>query len=148
VDLPRDADKRQRNFFKDNRITERLFNIICEEHKVGKEAKEIIKEIARKAESPWETEYFEDKSEPEDYRIDQEYLPYKGFAVDWIEDIRMLFWRLEHRYTWCDFTRIFETVDKDEEEVKKWKDEGKRKDKNSKPFKISERTMVKILKEN
>jgi hypothetical protein len=46
---------------------------------------------------------------------------------DWIENIRMLFWRLEYPNTWpCDFDRVFTTVDKDEEEVMKWENKEKR----------------------
>jgi hypothetical protein len=90
---------------------ERIMEAVCDDVKeareVKKEANEIIKEIARKAEAPWETEYFEDKNDPWEYKIgycsmengvcvECRCWPYRGFAIDWIEDIRMLFWRLEH----------------------------------------------------
>jgi hypothetical protein len=43
---------------------ERKMETFCDDIKEAKEVKEeaneIIKEIGRKAESPWETEYFED----------------------------------------------------------------------------------------
>jgi hypothetical protein len=65
--LPDDADKRQKNFYKDSRIMERIMETICdvgkEAKEVKKEAIEIIKEIARKA------EYFEDKNDPWEYKI-------------------------------------------------------------------------------
>jgi hypothetical protein len=71
--LPEDADKRQKNFYKDNKIMERIMEAVCDDVKetkeVKKEANGIIKEIARKAESPWKTEYFEDKNDPWEYKI-------------------------------------------------------------------------------
>jgi hypothetical protein len=141
--LPTDAHKRQRNFYKDNKIMERIMETICDDVKEAredkKEANEIIKEIARKAEAPWEkTEYFEDKNDPWEYKIGYctmengvcvEYRcwPYRGFTTDWIEDIRMLFWRLEHPDTWwCDFNRVFKEIDEDEEKISKEKDVDKR----------------------
>jgi predicted NAD-dependent protein-ADP-ribosyltransferase YbiA (DUF1768 family) len=70
---PENADKRQRNVYKNNKIMERTLETICDDIKeakeVKKEANEIIKEIARKAESPWETEYFEEKNDPWEYKI-------------------------------------------------------------------------------
>jgi hypothetical protein len=62
---------------------------------VKKEANSIIKEIARRAEASWETEYFKDKNDPWNYKIDYcalengiyvDYrnLPYRGFDIDWI----------------------------------------------------------------
>jgi dsDNA-specific endonuclease/ATPase MutS2 len=72
-ELPEESDKRQRNFYKANKIMERTLESICDDIKeakeVKKEANEIIKEIARKAESPWETEYFEDKNDTWEYKI-------------------------------------------------------------------------------
>jgi hypothetical protein len=91
-----------------------------------------------------ETEYFKDKNDPCDNKIgywslengvcvENRCWPYKGFTIDWIEDIRMLFWRLEHPNTWwCDFDKVFTTVDKDEEEVMKWENK-KKENKNFKP---------------
>jgi hypothetical protein len=56
--LPRNAYKRQKNYYKENRIIERIMEKVCDDIKeareVKKEANEIIKEIARKAEAPWE----------------------------------------------------------------------------------------------
>jgi hypothetical protein len=110
-ELPNDADKKQKNYYKDNRIMERIMETICDDIKeakeVKKEANEIIKEIARRAESPWETEYLEDENDPCEYIIgycslengvcvEHRCWSYKGFTIDWIEDIRMFFWRLEH----------------------------------------------------
>jgi hypothetical protein len=72
-ELPYNADKRQRLSYKNSRRMERVMEIICDDVKEAKavreEANEIIKEIARKAESPWEPEYFEDKNDPWDYKI-------------------------------------------------------------------------------
>jgi hypothetical protein len=139
--LPNDVDRKQKNFYKDNRIMERIMERICDDVKeakeVKKEADEIIKEVARKAESPWKTEYFEDKNDPYEYKIgycslgngvcvENRCWPYRGFTIDWIEDIRMLFWRLEHPDTWwCDFDRVFKTVDEDKEKVLKRENEEK-----------------------
>jgi Txe/YoeB family toxin of Txe-Axe toxin-antitoxin module len=44
------------------RIMEEVCDDVKEAKEVKKKANEIIKEIARNAESPWETEYFEDKN--------------------------------------------------------------------------------------
>jgi hypothetical protein len=63
-ELSDDADKRQKFFYKSNKIMETICDDVKEAKEVKKEANEIIKEIARKAESPWETEYFEDKKDP------------------------------------------------------------------------------------
>jgi hypothetical protein len=71
--LPGNAHKKQRNFSKENRIMERIMDAICDDIKEAKEVKkeinEIIEEIARKEESPWKTEYFEDKNDPWEYKI-------------------------------------------------------------------------------
>jgi hypothetical protein len=52
---------------------ERIMDTICDDgkeaKKVKKEANETNEEIARKVESPWETEYFEDKNDPWEYKI-------------------------------------------------------------------------------
>jgi hypothetical protein len=92
-------------------MAERYHEAICFDNKemkaVKKEANEIIQEIARKAVEPWKTEYFESKSDPWSYKIgdclmingicrEHRRWPYRGYNNDWIEDIRMLFWRLEH----------------------------------------------------
>jgi hypothetical protein len=121
---------------------ERVMETICEDVKeakeIKKEANEIIKEIARKAESPWETEYYEDKNDPWDYKIgycrmenrvciEDRCWPYRGFTIDWVEDIRMLFWRLEHPDTWwCDFDTTFKKIDEAENKTLKWENEEKR----------------------
>jgi hypothetical protein len=97
--LPENTCKKQKNYYKENKIMESVMGAICDDVKeareVKKEANEIIKEIARKAESPWETEYFEDKNDPWEYKIgyctmengvcvECRCWPYKGFAIDWI----------------------------------------------------------------
>jgi hypothetical protein len=140
--LPENADKRQKNFIKNSRMTMRIMKGICddikEEKEVKKEAEEIIKEIARKAEAPWETEKFEDKNHSWEYKIgycslengvniEQRCWPYRGFTIDWIEDIRMLFWRLEHPYLWwCDFHSTFKRLEEAEKDVSKWENKEKR----------------------
>jgi hypothetical protein len=52
---------------------ERIMDAICDDVKevkeVQKEANKIIEEIARKAESPWKTDYFEDKNDSWEYKI-------------------------------------------------------------------------------
>jgi hypothetical protein len=105
---------------------------------VKEEANEIIKEIARKAEAPWETEYSEDKNDRWDYKIgycsmingvcvEERCWPYRGYTIEWIEDIRMLFWRLKHPDTWwCDFDRTFEEINEEEKRVSEIEDEEKR----------------------
>jgi hypothetical protein len=71
--MPSNTCKRQKNYYKENKIMERVMETICDDVKEAREAKkeanEIIKEIARKAKAPWETEYFEDKSDPWEYKI-------------------------------------------------------------------------------
>jgi hypothetical protein len=112
--LPENADKRQKKFIKNSNMTERIMEGVCDNVKeakevkkeakevkkeakeVKKEAEEIIKTLARKAESPWETIYFEyktDKDDPWVYKIvycslengvcvEQRCWPYRGFKID------------------------------------------------------------------
>jgi hypothetical protein len=140
--LPENADKRQKFFIKDSRMTERIMDAICDDVKeakeVKKEAAEIIKEIAKKVESSMEIEYFEDKKDPWEYKIgycslengvsvEQRCWSYRGFTVDWIEDIRMLFLRLEDPYLWwCDFDDTFRKLEEAEKDVNKWENEERR----------------------
>jgi hypothetical protein len=68
-ELPEDADKKTKKFYENNKIMEMICDDVKEAKEVKKEAHEIIKEIARKAESPWETECFEDKNDLWEYKI-------------------------------------------------------------------------------
>jgi hypothetical protein len=66
-------EKTPKNLFKNSNWINRFFIAICEDYKeikvVKNEANEIIKEITRKAIEPWETEYYEDKNYPWNYKL-------------------------------------------------------------------------------